>query len=98
MILEHELSDLSIGAFMAAYPLMKSAGWKTQSAARLVNTGGAYRNSPGPTGTVTAAGLLDFKGVGPSGATNSTGNTSSSGSASAVQPSGSVSGTGSKPA
>ncbi|KAJ7808586.1 carbohydrate esterase family 4 protein [Mycena olivaceomarginata] len=98
MILEHELSDLSIGAFMAAYPLMKSAGWKTQSAARLVNTDGAYRNSPGPTGTVTAAGLLDFKGVGPSGATNSTGNTSSSGSASAVQPSGSVSGTGSKPA
>jgi hypothetical protein len=98
MILEHELSDLSIGAFMAAYPLMKSAGWKTQSAARLVNTDGAYRNSPGPTGTVTAAGLLDFKGVGPSGATNSTGNTGSSGSASAVQPSGSVSGTGSKPA
>ncbi|KAJ7348403.1 carbohydrate esterase family 4 protein [Mycena albidolilacea] len=98
MILEHELSGLSIGAFMAAYPLMKSAGWNLQSAARLVNTDGAYRNSPGPTGTVTAAGLLDFKGTGPSGTTNSTGNTSSGGSASVVKPTGSVSGTGSKPA
>jgi len=103
MILEHELSDLSVGAFKAAYPLMKSAGWNLQSAARLINTDGAYRNSPGPTGTVTAAGLLDFKGDGPSGTTNSTGNTGSgntgsSGSASAVKPTGSVSGSGTKPA
>jgi hypothetical protein len=98
MILEHELSDLSVGAFMAAYPLMKSAGWNTQSAARLINTGGAYRNAPGPTGTVTAAGLLDFKGTGPSDTTNSTGNTGSSGSSSVVKPTGSVSGTGTKPA
>ncbi|KAJ6556017.1 hypothetical protein B0H19DRAFT_1151791 [Mycena capillaripes] len=103
MILEHELSDLSVGAFMAAYPLMKSAGWNTGSAARLINTDGAYRNSPGPSGTVTAAALLDFKGDGPSGAAASNsstgGNTGSgsSGSVSAVKPTGSgASGSGAK--
>jgi chitin deacetylase len=88
MILEHELSDLSVGAFMAAYPLMKSAGWNLQSAARLINTDGAYRNSLGPNGAITAAALLDFSGDGP---TNSTG---SGGSANEVKPSGSASGTG----
>ncbi|KAF7333716.1 Chitin deacetylase [Mycena venus] len=93
MILEHELSAQSVGAFMAAFPLMKSTGWNVQSAARLVNTDGAYRNSAGPTGSVTAAKLLDFAGTGPSGTTGSTGNATTSGSASVVGPSGSASAT-----
>ncbi|KAJ7579757.1 hypothetical protein C8J56DRAFT_1058775 [Mycena floridula] len=68
MILEHELSDQSVASFMAAYPLMKSKGWKIGSAARLINSNGAYRNAAGPTGSATAAGLLDFKGQGPTSA------------------------------
>ncbi|KAJ7610504.1 chitin deacetylase [Roridomyces roridus] len=68
MILEHELSNLSVGSFKAAYPLMKSAGWNLQSAARLINTGGAYRNADGNDagGSVAPASLLDFAGSGPS--------------------------------
>ncbi|KAJ7753528.1 carbohydrate esterase family 4 protein [Mycena metata] len=99
MILEHELSNLSLSAFMAAYPLMKSAGWNTQSAARLINTDGAYRNAAGPSGTVTAAGLLDFKGVGPADATtNSTGTTGASASGSSGSSVAKVTGSGTKPA
>ncbi|KAJ7609503.1 hypothetical protein FB45DRAFT_944586 [Roridomyces roridus] len=68
MILEHELSELSVGSFKAAYPLMKSAGWNIGSAARLTNTQGAYRNADGPSGDVKAANLNDFAGTGPSAA------------------------------
>ncbi|KAJ7626973.1 carbohydrate esterase family 4 protein [Roridomyces roridus] len=80
MILEHELSELSVGSFKAAYPLMKSAGWQTGSAARLTTSAGAYRNAAGPSGDVTAANLIDFAGTGPSA------------SGGAVQASGSASG------
>ncbi|KAJ7589699.1 glycoside hydrolase/deacetylase [Mycena floridula] len=66
MILEHELSDQSVDAFIAAYPQMKSQGWNTESAARLLSSS-AYRNADGPSGSVTPAGLLDFKGAAASG-------------------------------
>ncbi|KAJ7598618.1 carbohydrate esterase family 4 protein [Mycena floridula] len=88
LILEHELSDQSVAAFVAAYPLMKSK-WKLNSAARLVDPNGAYRNTAGPTGSVTAAGLLDFKGQG------SSGNGSGGGAASAGSAGGSSGSTGS---
>lgn len=44
MILEHELSDLSVQSFMDAYPLMVSTGWHLQSAAEINGTG-VYLNS-----------------------------------------------------
>ncbi|KAJ7615883.1 carbohydrate esterase family 4 protein [Roridomyces roridus] len=71
MILEHELSTLSVGSFKAAYPLMKSAGWKTGSAARLVNAQGAYLNVDGPNGSVTPAELQDYVSEGPAAASGS---------------------------
>ncbi|KAJ7588394.1 hypothetical protein C8J56DRAFT_1050464 [Mycena floridula] len=66
MILEHELSEQSVDAFIAAYPQMKSNGWQTNSAARLLSSS-AYRNAAGPSGAVTPAGMLDFGGTGASG-------------------------------
>jgi len=62
MILEHELSDQSVDAFIAAYPLIKANNWKTASVARLLDGTSAYRNADSSTGAVTSAGILDFKG------------------------------------
>ncbi|TFK32917.1 chitin deacetylase [Crucibulum laeve] len=45
IILEHELSDASVHAFMDAYPLIKSNGWKTESLAQLIGDGRAYQNA-----------------------------------------------------
>ena len=44
IVLEHELSEQSVGAFISAYPVIKANGWKTQSTARILD-GNAYRNS-----------------------------------------------------
>lgn len=44
MILEHELSDQTVQAFVDAYPLMVSTGWKLESAAD-VNGTSVYLNS-----------------------------------------------------
>ncbi|KAJ7588418.1 hypothetical protein C8J56DRAFT_941568 [Mycena floridula] len=74
MILEHELSEQSVDAFIAAYPQMKSNGWQTNSAARLLSSS-AYRNAAGPSGAVTPAGMLDFGGSG--GLTSTSGSLSS---------------------
>ncbi|KAF7301704.1 Chitin deacetylase [Mycena indigotica] len=86
IILEHELSDQSVGAFMSAYPLMKQKSWKTVSVAQLFNGLTPYQNSPGSNGPVTKAGILANNAA-------STNNTSNS----APAPSGSSTGSGSKP-
>jgi hypothetical protein len=52
IILEHELSDQSVKAFVDAYPIMKSNGWNVMSAAQL--SGAApYQNSLSSNATVT---------------------------------------------
>ena len=62
IILEHELTNNTVGAFMNAYPLMKSNGWTLPSVARIAQsivdntTGNVYWNAPnGNTGTVTSS-------------------------------------------
>jgi peptidoglycan/xylan/chitin deacetylase (PgdA/CDA1 family) len=57
IILEHELSDVAVQAFIDAYPAMKSNGWKLVSVAQMGPTGSAYQNANG-TGPVTAKGIL----------------------------------------
>ncbi|KAK7049516.1 hypothetical protein VNI00_005547 [Paramarasmius palmivorus] len=47
IILEHELSDQSVQAFMTNYPKVKSNGWQTNSLARLLEGGNAYQNVHG---------------------------------------------------
>ncbi|KAF8909480.1 hypothetical protein CPB85DRAFT_1222100 [Mucidula mucida] len=59
IILEHELTDNTVQAFMDAFPIMKSNGWNTKSMALLV-ADSAYQNSDGTgdSSTVTSAGIL----------------------------------------
>ncbi len=60
-ILEHELTEDTVQAFMNAFPAMKQNGWETASIALLASdTGSAYQNADG-TGndsTVMEAGIL----------------------------------------
>ncbi|KAJ3778896.1 carbohydrate esterase family 4 protein [Lentinula raphanica] len=60
IILEHELSDESVQAFEAAYPVMKSNGWNLQSVAQIAAGGqSAYQNAIGiNTGSVTPADII----------------------------------------
>jgi chitin deacetylase len=44
MVLEHELSDASVKAFMTAYPLIAQNGWTMKSVAELDGQG-AYQNA-----------------------------------------------------
>ena len=53
MILEHELNENTIGAFMRAYPLIAENGWKFESTAR--HGGDVYQNAADNTGDVTPA-------------------------------------------
>ena len=46
MILEHELTEDTVQAFMNAYPLMQSNGWQVDSLARLASDG-PYQNVKG---------------------------------------------------
>lgn len=45
IILEHELSDDSVGAFKAAYPVMQAHGWTLASLATLMGNGSVYQNA-----------------------------------------------------
>ncbi|KAJ3736366.1 chitin deacetylase [Lentinula guzmanii] len=60
IILEHELSDESVQAFEAAYPVMKSNGWNLQSVAQLAAGGqSAYQNAISiDAGSVTPADII----------------------------------------
>ncbi|KAF8914600.1 carbohydrate esterase family 4 protein [Mucidula mucida] len=46
VILEHELTEDTVQAFMNAYPVMKSNGWEIESLA-LIESDSAYQNSDG---------------------------------------------------
>lgn len=59
IILEHELSNDTVQAFMDAYPVMKANGWETTSVAEFNGTS-AYSNadSENPNGAVTPVGNI----------------------------------------
>ncbi|KAL1946775.1 hypothetical protein VTO73DRAFT_14879 [Trametes versicolor] len=52
VILEHELSNDTVGAFMQAFPLIQQNGWKFQSLATM-DGGDVYQNSASSTEDVT---------------------------------------------
>jgi chitin deacetylase len=94
IILEHELNNDTVGAFINAYPNMKAKGWNTVSVARLVAsgvdkvTGKAYWNADnGNDGTPTSMGLLD-KGLIGGGGGASGASTPTTGSSKTPTPSG----------
>ncbi|KAI0677523.1 hypothetical protein C8Q78DRAFT_94630 [Trametes maxima] len=53
IILEHELTNNTVGAFIQAFPLIQQNGWKYMSLAQLDGSD-VYQNSPSSTGQVTA--------------------------------------------
>ncbi|KAG5643946.1 hypothetical protein DXG03_009297 [Asterophora parasitica] len=57
MVLEHETSAQSVAAFMAAYPLIKPAGWKVDSLAALIGDS-TYQNSKDGSSPVKFDGIL----------------------------------------
>jgi len=84
IILEHELTNNTVGAFMNAYPAMKSNGWTLPSVARIAQsivdntTGNVYWNAPnGNSGTVTST---SFALGAPTGAASGTSTPSATGS------------------
>ncbi|KAF7790822.1 hypothetical protein EIP86_001779 [Pleurotus ostreatoroseus] len=72
IILEHELTDNTVTAFIDSFPLIGSNGWKTVSVAELDGES-AYQNADGDSGTASAV-----SGIVLSGASSSNGNSSSS--------------------
>lgn len=61
IILEHELSNQSVAAFKAAYPVMKLNDWNLTSVSRLVSDdGSAYQNAASiNSGDVTPADIVN---------------------------------------
>jgi len=77
VILEHELTNASVQAFMSAYPLMKSQGWNLQSAVQIQGLG-AYLNSQNSTAPVTADGVAAGTTTSTAGPTTASGPSSNS--------------------
>ncbi|KAH9179608.1 carbohydrate esterase family 4 protein [Lactarius sanguifluus] len=59
MILEHELSDGSVQAFIDNYPLIGANSWRPVSVAQLDGLNAPYQNAQGTNGTVTASDIVD---------------------------------------
>ena len=57
IILEHELSNDTVGAFIQAFPLIAQNGWTFESVARL-DGGAVYQNAPDSTGAVQPADII----------------------------------------
>lgn len=60
IILEHELSNTTVAAFLSAFPLVKQYGWNTVSVTRLVDGPSAFWNAPSSSGPVSQADFLEF--------------------------------------
>jgi chitin deacetylase len=58
MILEHELSNQSVQAFIDTFPNAKAAGWTMLPISQLTKDGSAYRNAENNDGAVSSASLL----------------------------------------
>ncbi|KAF7344372.1 Carbohydrate esterase family 4 protein [Mycena sanguinolenta] len=61
IILEHELSTQSAAAFIAAYPLMVSNGWKVESLVSLVGNNVSYQNAANNFSPVTENDIINAK-------------------------------------
>lgn len=85
IILEHELTDNTVTAFMDSWSLIQSNGWKAVSVAELDGES-AYQNADGDDGSVTPANGIVLSGASSAGNSSvsaaSSGSTSTAGSAS----------------
>ncbi|KAH9899845.1 hypothetical protein C8Q73DRAFT_638659 [Cubamyces lactineus] len=81
IILEHELTNDTVGAFIQAFPLIQQNGWKYVSVAQL-DGGSPYQNSPSSTGDVTPGSVAVLENNA-SGSSNSSSSAGASGTSSA---------------
>ncbi|PFH52725.1 carbohydrate esterase family 4 protein [Amanita thiersii Skay4041] len=81
IILEHEVSDQSVSAFIEAYPSIRSNGWNFASLAQVVD-GKVYQNADNSTSAVTMVGIMPGSISSASGSSTSTLTTASSSSSS----------------
>jgi len=59
IILEHEITDLTITAFINSFPLIATNGWTFSSLAQVVNDGRSYQNAlDSSSNDVKVAGVL----------------------------------------
>ncbi|KAF8974562.1 hypothetical protein BDZ97DRAFT_1900211 [Flammula alnicola] len=59
IILEHELTDITVNGFMTAYPMIKSNGWQFVSLAKAIGDGHTYQNAEDSSSNdVVPAGIL----------------------------------------
>lgn len=58
IILEHEISDQSVQAFIDGYPIAKANGWNTMSLAALVGGGNVYQNAANSSSPVSPAAIV----------------------------------------
>ncbi|PPR06961.1 hypothetical protein CVT26_004281 [Gymnopilus dilepis] len=58
IILEHELTDITVNGFIQSYPLIQQNGWNFVSLAQAVGNGSAYENAQSSTSPVTSMGIL----------------------------------------
>ncbi|KAI0268179.1 hypothetical protein BC834DRAFT_821301 [Gloeopeniophorella convolvens] len=86
IMLEHELSNFTVQAFIANFPLIAANNWKPVSVAQLDGTNTPYQNSQGTTGAVTPADILANVGNASSGSA-APGNSSSTSTSSTGTPS-----------
>ncbi|KAH9060911.1 carbohydrate esterase family 4 protein [Lactarius vividus] len=59
IILEHELSDDSVQAFIDNYPLIGANSWRPVSVAQLDGLNSPYQNAQGTNGTVTTSDIVN---------------------------------------
>ncbi|KAJ6489900.1 carbohydrate esterase family 4 protein [Mycena sanguinolenta] len=73
IILEHELSNQSVAAFKAAYPVMQQhTQWTVMSLAQLIGNGTSYQNADNSTSPVNAVDIINAKSGSPPSASAST--------------------------
>lgn len=86
IILEHELSNASVSAFINTFPAVKSNGWSIESVVQ-INGSSAYQNADGDSGSVThVAGILAFDGSGNTNTNTTSPTTPSPANATSPQP------------
>ncbi|OSD04276.1 glycoside hydrolase/deacetylase [Trametes coccinea BRFM310] len=90
IILEHELTNNTVGAFIQAFPLIQQNGWKFVSIAQL-DGGSPYSNSPSSTGAVTPGQVAVLDGSDDSSSSNSSSSSAPAGSSTSSAPASSAS-------
>ncbi|KAI0743073.1 hypothetical protein C8Q80DRAFT_1273630 [Daedaleopsis nitida] len=99
IILEHELTNDTVGAFMQAFPLIAQNGWNFKSLARMnSDTDPIYQNAVDDTGDVTPMTVGGPAAAPPAASTSSSSGAATGAAIGAAAPSASGSATGSAPA